>query len=206
MQVLKSVQGEFTEWCASFREHDKWVVLDTETTDPGPKWKEGQVIDLAIVGSQGETLYNKLLKPTCPIGAKATAVHHITEAQVTFAPTWAEEWSKIEALLRGKLILTYNAQFDADMIVRSCKAHSIEMPEYEWGCIMRAYADFWKVPGPYGNYVWQKLENASIQQGLPAIGAHRALADTKMAHALLMKCGSDEQLFTSRGPYTRRVV
>ena len=190
MQVLQKVRGSFEDWCRSFRQREDWLILDTETTG-----LKGQVIDIAIVDHTGATVYDQLIRPTCAVEAGAAAVHRITEAMLQNAPTWAEEYPKIEEIIKGKEIMTYNARFDMDRIMQSCMAHKIEMPEYTWHCLMLAYAKFYGAQDNYGRPGgWQKLEVACQQQKIQVRPAHRALADTKMTYALLMKCGSGEPL------------
>ena len=55
------------------------VFLDTETTGLGP---EAEMCDLGIVDGSGRILFNSLIKPTKPIPADVSLVHHITNEMV----------------------------------------------------------------------------------------------------------------------------
>ena len=59
------------------------VILDVETTD-----LHGRVCELAVIDTNGATLFDTLVNPGCPISPAATAVHGIIDADVTSAPTW----------------------------------------------------------------------------------------------------------------------
>ncbi len=200
MQHLKRPKYPFPQWCASFQLTNDWVVLDTETTG-----LFGEVLELAIIDHKGQTLYNGLIKPTCAIEEGASAVHGLTMEKLAFAPSWAQEWPRIRDILAGHEIVTYNARFDMDRILDSCKAHNIEMPQYTWHCLLTAYADFWQAPKKYNTYPYQALTKALSQQRLQPSNAHRALGDAQMAHQLLLHCGRDDaELNTYNGPYVEK--
>jgi DNA polymerase-3 subunit epsilon len=57
-------------------------------------------------------LYNSFLKPSCLIEAGAMSVHHITESMVENAPSFCEEWPRMEEAIGGRSIITWNAKFD----------------------------------------------------------------------------------------------
>jgi DNA polymerase III epsilon subunit-like protein len=163
-----------------------FLVLDTETTD-----LHGEVIDLAIVDAAGQTQFNALIKPVGRISAAARAVHHIDHAMLSDAPTFAQVWPQVSALLVGKIVVAYNADFDFRMIASSLSAHHLatEVARHQqtrelWHCLMRHYAQH------VGMYRWPRLEIALKQQGLPASNTHRAHADARAAYTLLARLAS----------------
>lgn len=164
------------------------VILDTETTG----LDGAQMCDLAILNMRGETLFNSLIKPTVPIPDTASAVHHITNEMVQYAPTFADVWPAIRALLCGSLVITYNAEYDRNIFIATAAAHKIALQPGElglsWRCAMKAYAMFHGDWNPsYGSYRWQKLEKAAQQCGIAVDETlHRALADTRLTLAVLM--------------------
>lgn len=163
-----------------------FIVLDTETTD-----LNGEIIDLAIIDAAGRTLFNSLIKPVGRISAAARAVHHIDHSMLSNAPTFAQIWSQASALLTGKIVITYNADFDFRMIASSLCAHRmmVEVARHRqtrglWHCLMNQYAQH------VGACRWLKLDVALRQQGLLVSNTHRALADAQAAHALLKRLAS----------------
>lgn len=163
-----------------------FLVLDTETTD-----LHGEVIDLAIVDAAGRAQFNALIKPIGRISAAARAVHHIDHTMLSGAPTFAQIWPQVSTLLSGKIVITYNADFDFRVITSSLTAHHLaaevirhQQTRQLWHCLMRQYAQH------VGTYRWQRLEVALRQQGLSVSNTHRALADARAAYALLARLAS----------------
>lgn len=142
------------------------VVIDTETTD-----LRGQICELSIIDAHGEVLLDTLVRPCCPVSAGAGAVHGLTDADLTDAPTLAQLWPTISWLLREARIAAYNAEFDRAALVRSAAAHDIDpgpvADPARWVCIMRARARV-------EHRCWQRLD-----------AGHRALGDARAARDIL---------------------
>jgi DNA polymerase-3 subunit epsilon len=174
------------KWAYERLQAADFLVLDTETTG-----LHGEVIDLAIVDAAGRIQFDTLIKPVGQISAAARAVHHIDHAMLSGAPTFAQVWPQVSALLVGKIVVAYNADFDFRMITSSLSAHHLvtevarhQQTRGEWHCLMRHYAQH------VGAYRWPRLEVALKQQGLPASNTHRAHADARAAYALLTRLAS----------------
>ena len=144
------------------------VIIDTETTD-----LDGQIIEVAVIDAHnGHTLVNTLINPHAPITPQATAVHGITDDMVSTAPDWATIWPDLTAVLQDKVVLAWNATFDADRIEAECHRHRIPAPRWDWQCLMRHAARQERTR-------WQRLN-----------GGHRALGDTQCARQQLQRlCG-----------------
>lgn len=119
---------------------DKYVILDTETTG---LYGDDEVVEIAIIDLKGNTLYNSLIKPTKPIPGDATRIHGITNEKVSTSPTIAQEIDKLDAILNGKCILAYNAEFDSSMIQHSLSKHGIKR-NYNWTCVMYNEMEIWQ--------------------------------------------------------------
>jgi DNA polymerase III subunit epsilon len=174
-KMIKSINGSFVEWCNEVIQSRNFVILDTETTG----FSNAEVIDLGIIDTKGNILYDGLLRPKCPIEESAQAVHHITEEMVASAPTFKEEWHAIQRRIKGKSIIAYNAAFDQQMLVNSALIHHVRPPVMNWYCLMKEYQrhmNFQK---------WQKLSVACEQQGIAFSQQHRALGDTMAALELI---------------------
>ncbi len=195
--MLKPVSADLVTFCQQIIANAHRVaIIDSETSG-----LKGEIIDLAIIDPNGNVLYNSLLKPRCPIEESAKAVHHIDEAMVSSAPTFAQEWPKIYDAIRGRIIIAYNAKFDYERFVYTASAHNVSLPSATWQCMMLSYASYFGAPPKYIDNpqpAWQKLEKACQQQGI-AIGQqeHRALSDTLTTLALIKRVA---QL----GPSTRK--
>ena len=102
----------------------KVVFLDTETT--GLKKDYDEIVQVAIVDSEGEVLYDSLIKPKHhKRWKKAQAIHGITPYDVQDAPSIEHEKAKIEAILAdADVIVGWNVRFDLDMLY----ANGIDVP------------------------------------------------------------------------------
>jgi len=168
------------------------IFLDTETTGLG---NQDEIVDIAVVGAEGEELLNSLVKPGRPIPADATAVHGIGDQDVAGAPRFDVVWDgQLRELLTGarlrftQPVCIYNADFDARMIRQSLRQYGRDpnglKPPY---CLMELYAQFYGAWSEYHwSYTWQSLGNAAMQCHLPLpADMHRALADALLARQVL---------------------
>lgn len=166
------------------------LFLDTETTGLGPG---DQIVDIAVVDSDGSTILNTLIKPTIGIANGAAIAHGITDEMVSSAPTFDVLWPFLATLMRGRTVITYNARFDFRMMIQSGCAWSVDqivsmIDDIDQCCAMTLYAGFWGEYDAYhDSYRWQRLETAARQCGLAFTGsAHRALADAQMARLVML--------------------
>jgi len=95
---------------------DQPIFLDTETTGLDPR---AEIVEIALIDYDGAVLLDSLVKPTRRIPWDATRVHNISNEMVADAPTWAELWPHAQALLAGRRVGIYNAEFDLRMIQQS---------------------------------------------------------------------------------------
>lgn len=162
----------------------KPIYLDTETT--GLKDRD-QIVEICLLEHDGSIAFQSLVRPTVKIPFDATRVHGITDAMVSTAPTWPEVWPHVEAILSTRRSAIYNAEFDLRLLQQSHRAHGLHWSAgVNHFCIMKLYAQFrgeWNSRA--GNYRWHSLDDARWQCGLDLPNAHRAVADTLLARAVL---------------------
>lgn len=152
------------------------VYLDTETTGIN-----GEVVEIAIVDFDGTPLLNTLVNPLCPIPETATAIHGITDLDVKDAPTLDAIFPRIQNILRNRVLIGYNLQYDLNVLTRKNKLSSIPTMR----CGMHTYARFYQEPGLY-DFKWQKLSAALEQQGIaPLRPQHRAYTDAESTRLLM---------------------
>ena len=159
----------------------EFLVLDTETTG----LHDGEIVQIAIINSAGETLLDTLVKPAQAIPADATAIHGITDEMCNDAPIWPQITGHIESLVSGKELVIYNAVYDRKMMHKSQERHNL--PKIEWKdicsfhCAMEAYAEYFGDWNNYhGSYRWQRLSAAAHRCGVTVENAHNALGDCLM--------------------------
>jgi len=144
------------------------VVLDTETTGLDDS---AEVVELALISSRGDVLFDSLLRPSGSIPAAATAVHHIDNVTVRDAPTFAQLHHRIAALLHRRFVVVYNAAYDQRILDQTCaRYHLPVLRPSGWHCAMLAYAKFTGVwNAAKQDYRWHKLDG----------GDHTALGDCR---------------------------
>jgi|SRR5579883_1620263 len=185
------------KWAHERISQKDFILLDTETTS-----LDGEVIDLAILDAEGNTIFDSLIRPVGRIEESAGRVHHITQEMVKDAPTFAQAWPEISLYFAdpAQHIITYNAMFDHVMIVNSMVLHHLNHGELkgEWNCLMDRYMRH------IGRLRWQRLDDALRQQGLEVHNTHRALADAQAAYSLLAHLASKhEKLHAGEGEKTQ---
>ena len=161
------------------------IYLDTETTGIDDA---AEIVEICIVGHNGQILVDSLVKPTIPIPKSATQVHGITNAMVRSAPTWPELWPEIQKVLTNHRVGIYNADFDLRLIRQSHRQAKMRWQSLgaKAICIMKLYAKFYGEWDDYRHdYRWQSLEKAGEQCGLKLSNTHRAKDDTLLARAVL---------------------
>jgi DNA polymerase-3 subunit epsilon len=162
---------------------NRFFVLDTETT----KIKNGEIVQIGILNSEGEILLDTLVKPTLPIPAAATAIHKITNQMVVAAPSWAEVAPKVAEIVTGQYVVIYNTSFDVGVMASSDRHLGIKTadwfnePAKEWLCAMRAFSSHY---GEWNNYrksyAWKPLSFAAAHMKVPVADAHSAIGDCRM--------------------------
>ena len=140
----------------------KTVYLDTETTGVTA---DDEIVELTIIDDDGKPLINTLIKPKYHTSwPGAQRVHGISPIDVRHAPTQDEISDEIKEVVKGKMVVIYNAPFDRKFLPELDEAGEIR-------CCMREFATFNKSK-------WKSLTNATKIIGYEWTGAHRALADT----------------------------
>jgi DNA polymerase III epsilon subunit family exonuclease len=158
-----------------------YAVFDCETTGTTPGVDE--IVSLAVVRLDAETheigRYARLVRPSRPIPADATAVHGITDEDVAGAPLFAELAHELAATLDGAVFVAHNAPFDLAMLEHAFAAAGLEYRPAGVACTLEAF----RLLDPLAEN--HRLESICERRGVPLADAHTALEDALAAAALL---------------------
>lgn len=157
-------------------------IVDTETTD----LYDAEVIEVAVIDGQGETLLHRRVRPVHRIAYDATEVHGLTADLLRDAPDFRVIYPDLRRVLDGGYVVIYNADFDTPILNRSADLWSLPAFPMQPYCAMLAYAAYYGDWSDYhGNYKWQKLTAAAARFGISTREAHGALADARMTLGVL---------------------
>ncbi|MFD9850546.1 3'-5' exonuclease [Streptomyces parvus] len=183
--------GPVREWARQvIAAPHEYAILDTETTGLE---SDAAVVEISITDGTGTVLLDTLVHPGRPIPEDATAIHGITDQEVSQAPRFGAILPRITAALQGRKVIIYNREFDTSVLVYELDRHHQEqtpalpgtdewspplrhpaaaewMAEQQWSrCAMDAYAVHVGEWSTYwGGWRWQGLN-----------GGHRALSDCR---------------------------
>ncbi len=161
-----------------------WVILDTETTGLDGL---AEVVQIGVLSSTGQPLLDTLLRPARPIPAEATAIHGITNARVAGAPAYPDVHPQLEAALRGKTVIAYNAKYDARLLRQTALMHRVAAVAAMWQCAMERYAEYvgrWS--DRHGHFMWQPLPRSGTRR----YATHQALDDCRATLDLIQRMAS----------------
>jgi hypothetical protein len=145
------------------------IIVDTETTGLLDK-ADVEVIELAAINTKGKLIYHSLYKPIHKIPSMAMKIHGITNREVKSCPTFFEQAGSVTAALQGKIIVTYNAKFDREVLARTFKLNGLAGISARWECAMHTFRVF----SGSGKY-------------LPLGRKHRAVEDCKATLRLIRR-------------------
>jgi|SRR4051794_38971080 DNA polymerase III subunit epsilon len=171
-----SSRKEALAWAKAIVSRSDVLYVDTETT--GVRFDHDDVIDIGVVDGNGIVRMDQLVRPRMGVPSDSEAVHGISNRQLQTAPTLVEIWPDVTALLAGKLLISYNADFDQRMLAFAASQRMLAPIEpIGWDCAMEAYAAFNEQSSHHRpGFRWISLENAAIALDIDP-PAHRAVAD-----------------------------
>jgi len=165
-----------------------YIALDCETSGISPKKHE--VIELAIVATSGEVLFDSLLRPHGEIEEKASAVNGITSEMLADAPRLPDVWGDICEILESSHITSYNADFDLRFLRASAQRWRLDTPPLRATCIMKTAQAYFELDSyPSLSEAAELLEIDTSEFG----ETHTALADARTAAEILRRMIAEEQ-------------
>ncbi|MFF5307694.1 DEDDh family exonuclease [Streptomyces massasporeus] len=158
--------------------HD-WAVVDVETS--GLVARRDRVLSLAVVtlGPDGEQTdeFSTLLDPGCDPGP--VHVHGLTAERLRGAPVFDQVAPRIAAMLRDRVLVAHNAQFDYDFLAHEFARAGTALPVARRLCTLALNR---RVDPPTEDL---RLGTLAAHYGVPQVRAHDALDDTRVLAGVL---------------------
>jgi DNA polymerase-3 subunit epsilon len=156
-----------------------WAVVDVETS--GLVARRDRVLSLAVVilGPDGEQTdeFSTLLDPGCDPGP--VHVHGLTSERLRGAPVFDRVAPRIAAMLRDRVLVAHNAQFDYDFLAHEFARAGTALPVTRRLCTLALNR---RVDPPTGDL---RLGTLAAHYGVPQVRAHDALDDTRVLAGVL---------------------
>lgn len=146
--------------------------LDFETTDVDAKVCEP--IEVALVKLDLSLNWSTLIKPVKPIPPETSAIHHIIDDDVAFAPTWEDVKGYLASHVTTEplpVFVAHNCEYERNVIG--------EFPPVLWVCTYKCALRVWPEAPSHKNEVlryWLKLGSERGRQW--SQNAHSAHHDT----------------------------
>lgn len=165
----------------------QFVLFDQETSGFSPS---DEIIQIGVINQAGEVLLDTLVKPMQSITNSER--HGITDELVAGAPTFPQVYEQVAALLGGRLVLSYNSEFDWTMLDHDCDRHELaRIAPLATECVMELYAGFYGAWSDYHrSFTWQRLGAACKRMGIDPGQEHQAVDDCRAALAVLKAMGA----------------
>lgn len=164
------------------------VVLDTETT--GFLYAAGdEVVELAgekVINGEVVDTFHKLICPTRPVPAKATAVHGLTnEYLAQFGDSPGRVFGDFASFIDGTVLVGHNIRrFDYPFIANHFFNEGLPSMKNELLDTLELSRRYLSIPN-------HKLSTIAEYYGISTEGAHRAMADVIMTRQILHKIAKE---------------
>lgn len=160
---IDSAHESAVAWARQLFDSGEFVIMDTETTGLA-----GEIIEMAVINSERQTLFNNRFKPLTLVDPEAAAIHGLTNDVLSSERPFAEFHEELGRILTSApIVIIYNADFDDGRLQHTCDLHGLPAIEYNSDCAMDAYSRYVGELRWDGQFRWQPLPG----------GDHSALGD-----------------------------
>ena len=155
-----------------------YAIVDIETT--GGHANANGITEIAVIlhdGVQEEGRYTTLVQPGYPIPRYVASLTGITDAMVASAPPFGDIADKVFNLLKGRIFVAHNVNFDYSFVKYHLEQAGFDLTEQKL-CTVRLSR---KVLPGLPSY---SLGNLCRSLGIPVEGRHRAIGDAQATSVL----------------------
>jgi len=173
--MLYNTKQSYTPPLEAYEYNRHALIIDTETVGSGSLV---EIVEVALGDIDGRIVFHSLVHPIFNSLPRSTKKQRFDRAEFRHAPEWPAIWPELEAMLKGKLLIAYNAAFDRRALAAMCARHRHTSPERGWRCAMQL------VRQTMGTKRSPTLEEACAHCGVEG-GTHRAAKDVEATARLL---------------------
>ena len=180
------------------KEADKLIVFDTETT--GLDFENDEILQLSIINSDGEVLFDRYFKPEKKIEwPEAQKFNGISPEMVKDLPGYRDSLDQVKAIFENaETLVAYNNAFDVEML----KRWGINLEEKKQADVMKDFALLYgEYQTEYNEFKWQKLSKCAEYFGY-SFNPHNSLEDVKAT----LYCYEKMEEMKQSGEYDRIVT
>ncbi|GAA1465625.1 exonuclease domain-containing protein [Nocardiopsis exhalans] len=158
-----------------------WTAIDFETANQD----RGSVCAVGLVRvSEGRVVdrFSTLIRPPEAVSFFSrhnTAVHGITAADVTEAPTWEKVREQVVDFVQGGALVAHNAPFDMGALRQACAHTGQALPAFDYACTLALSRRTWDLPD-------HRLPTVCAHVGHQITQHHRADADAEAAAHIMI--------------------
>jgi DNA polymerase III subunit epsilon len=161
------------------------LYLDTETTGLSPK---DEIVEIAIIDSEAKIIFDSLVRPSQKIPDEVVRIHGIRDEHVRTASFWPMIWQQIRPFLDGKVVASYNSDFDIRLMKQSHQKYNLNwVPTFSIIDIMTLFSQYRNIWNPvHHSFRLFKLDDAREFFHISLPNTHRAFDDALLARAVLL--------------------
>ncbi|MFC7568855.1 exonuclease domain-containing protein [Actinomadura namibiensis] len=156
-----------------------WACVDVETTGLDSLADRVLAVGVVVLGAGGEFEgeFGSLVNPGVDPGP--VEVHGITVERLRGAPLFSEVAGEVARLLRGRVMVAHNAEFDYEFLAAEFARAGIELPVERWLCTLSLNR---RIRPPVGDL---QLGTLAAHYGAEHRRAHDALEDARALAGVL---------------------
>jgi len=172
----------YTEWARRLFEKPNLAFLEIDTT--GLK-DDDEVIRILLLDRHGKPIFNTFICGDKEVPAEISIITGITDKHLFQAPALTDAWESIRQVFGNHYVISFNLEFDIEMLEAAAERYSLEMYSISGECLMRRAMLY------SGSHSYSKLSDLCAYIGRPLpdyphrTAFHRAKGQIAVLEAIL---------------------
>jgi DNA polymerase III alpha subunit (gram-positive type) len=124
----------YFEWAKQLFEKPNLAFLEVDTTGLGD---DDEIIRILLLDCNGKPLFNTFICGDKDIPEKISMITGVTNKHLDSAPALIDAWEDISQAFKGKYIISFNLEFDVEMLETAAERYELERFGISGECLMR---------------------------------------------------------------------